>query len=87
MGNTKVYSSIVQAVINGKLDEPFTREDFRSACPDFGEGTYNAFLWKHRLGNPGGYSELFVKVAPNLFTVIRPFKYGLGDPRLQSTRR
>lgn len=80
MGNNKVYSCIVKAVIDGKLYEPFSREDFRSACPDFGEGTYTAFLWKHRLGNLGGNSELFEKVAPNLFTVIRPFKYGLGDP-------
>jgi len=66
----EVYRAIVKAIKEGKLKEPFTKEDFRRACPNFGEGTYNTFLWKHRKGNPGRNSELFEKVAPGKFVVI-----------------
>jgi len=50
--------TIVAAVRSGDLGEPFTQKDFRRACPGFGEGTYNAFLHKHRGGNPAGNTEL-----------------------------
>ena len=73
-----MYKSIVEAVKSGRLDEPFTRDDFRRACPGFGEGTYTAFLSKHRVGNQGGNSELFVKVSLGLFKLSRPLKYDLG---------
>ena len=51
MENHKVYTCIVKVVKNGNLKEPFTTDDFRKACPNFARGTYNAFLWKHRVGN------------------------------------
>lgn len=73
----KVYSAIVTAIKNGTLQEPFTKSDFRKACPGFGDGTYNAFLDKHSKGNPGGNSELFERVAPGKFRCLRPFRYGL----------
>lgn len=73
----KVYKSIVEAVRSEHLKEPFTANDFRKECPDFGQDTYNAFLYKHRIGNPGGNSELFKLVRPGLFSCVRPFKYGL----------
>jgi hypothetical protein len=72
----RVYREIVLAIQSGRLIEPFSKVDFRRACPGFGEGTYNAFLYKHRKGNPGNESELFEKVAPDKFVCIRPFKYG-----------
>ena len=78
MEKHKVYSCIITAVKIGTLIEPFTKDDFRKACPNFGEGTYNAFLDKHRLGNPSDNTELFEKVAPGKFKLIRPFKYGLS---------
>ena len=40
-------------------------------------GTYNAFLYKHRVGNPGGQSELFERTSPGQFKLVRPLKYGL----------
>ena len=73
----RVYSAIVQAVKGCRLSEPFSKNDFKRACPDFGEGTYNAFLHKHRKGNPGGTSELFELVAPGKFRCLRPYRYGL----------
>jgi len=72
-----VYTSIVQAVRQERLKEPFTKRDFRNACPDWGEGTYNAFLDKHAVGNPGRNSELFIRVAPGKFKLLRPIKYGI----------
>lgn len=79
MGGHKVYRSIVEAVKERRLKEPFTKHDFRLACSGLGEGTYNAFLDKHALGNPGGNSELFERVAPGQFILLRPMKYGLDN--------
>lgn len=72
-----VYEAIVAAVKSGRLREPFSKEDFRGACPGLGGGTYNAFLWKHRQGNNGDTSELFSLVSPGRFQCLRPFRYGL----------
>jgi len=77
MARYKVYTCIVKAVKSGRLKEPFTRDDFKKACPDFGRGTYNTFLWKHSLGNSGGETELFIKVSHGKFKLVKPFKYGL----------
>jgi hypothetical protein len=44
--------------------------DFRRTCPGFGEGTYNAFLFY-------GASELFKRVSPGKFRLMRPFRHGL----------
>ena len=76
MARHSTYKAIVKAVMDGKLEEPFSNHDFREVCPQFGEGTYNAFLWKHRKGNLKGESELFELVGPNSFKLIRPIKYG-----------
>jgi hypothetical protein len=73
----KVYKSIITAIKKGKLAEPFSKKDFEIFCPGFGKGTYNAFLYKHAQGNPGGNTELFEKVSPGKFRCLRPFKYGL----------
>ncbi len=70
-----VYGSIVQAVRRGGLKEPITKDDFRNACPGWTEGTYDTFLDKHAVGNPGGNSELFIRVAPGKFRLVRPTKY------------
>ena len=72
-----VYTAIVTAVRTGALLEPFSRDEFRRACPGFGPGTYQAFLDKHRLDNPGGNSQLFERTGPGRFKCLRPFRYGL----------
>ena len=73
----KVYEAIVTAIRSGKMAEPFAKHDFKMSCPGFGNGTYNAFLYKHVKGNNKGNSELFEKVAPGQFRCLQPFKYGL----------
>jgi len=73
----RVYEAIVKAIRTGKLTEPFTVRDFQLSCPGLGDGTYNAFLYKHAAGNTKGNSELFEKVGPGHFRCLRPFKYAL----------
>lgn len=70
----KVYKSIIEGVENGYLKEPFSKDDFKNTCPGFKEGTYNAFLYKHRVGNHTGSSELFELLSPARFKLIRPYK-------------
>ena len=72
----EVYSAIVNAVRNGRLKEPFSTGDFRTTCPGFGDGTYDAFLHKHSVGNRGEASELFDRVEKGRFRCVRPFRYG-----------
>lgn len=67
----KVYKLITRAIKCEILKEPFASCDFRKACPGLGKGTYTAFLWKHRLGNPGGNTELFKRVSTGKFRLIR----------------
>ena len=73
----KVYMKIIDAINSGKLIEPFSNQDFREACPGLGDGTYNAFLYKHKLGNKKNNSELVEQIGVNKFRLIRPFRYGV----------
>jgi len=66
----RIVTAIDTALASGILGEPFSNDDFRRACPGFGKGTYNAFLWKHRRGN-GKTTELFDLIGPNQFKRIR----------------
>lgn len=77
MSNHMVYSTIITAVNSGLLIEPFSSDDLKSKCKNLAEGTCNAFLYKHRKGNPGGNSELFEMISKGKFKLLRPFKYGL----------
>jgi len=78
MSEHAVYGRLVYEARKGTIKEPFTVADFQKACPGLGRGTYRAFLYKHRLGNPGKKTELFELVGPGKFKFIRPFKYDLG---------
>ena len=62
-----VIEKIKEAIEKGKLAEPFGKKDLEEVVPDLGRGTYNAYLWKHHVGNPGGKKEYFEKVAPGKF--------------------
>ena len=68
---SQIVCSVDAAIESGRLKEPFSNEDFRAACPGFGKDTYNAFLWKHKGGNPGGQTEWFVQIGQNSFRKIR----------------
>lgn len=75
MANHMIYSLIIKAVEEGRLKEPFSTNDFLRSCPGLGVGTYKAFLYKHRLGNPGYATELFEQVGVGIFKLLRPYKY------------
>jgi hypothetical protein len=67
----RIMQCIEAAVRAGRLRQPFSNKDFKAACPGFGHGTYHAFLWKHREGNPSGETEHFRLVGPNSFVLLR----------------
>jgi hypothetical protein len=52
--------TIRELVGNGRLQKTFTPADVNKALSIHWGGT---FLPKHRVGNPGGYTELFVRTA------------------------
>ena len=60
-------SKIYAAVRARRLPEPLDAEAVKRACPGWADRTYHVFLSKHALGNPGKYTELFVRVAPGLY--------------------
>ena len=64
------YRAILGAVLSDRLPEPFAADDFSRACPGFSAGTYSAFLPKHARGNPGGFSELFIRVTRGHYRLI-----------------
>ena len=59
MGERDTIRRIREAVSQGNLVEPFTAQQANVALGiDWG----GSFLPKHRVGNPGGYTQLFVRV-------------------------
>jgi len=72
-----VYTSIVNAVKEGRIQEPFASQDLMVECPNLAKGTCRTFPRKHRIGNPGGNTELFEVVRPGRFKILRPFRYEL----------
>lgn len=55
---------IRRAVRSGTLPGKFTPVQVNEALGINSAGT---FLPKHRVGNPGGYTELFVRIAKGLY--------------------
>ena len=64
----RLIGEIRRAVAAGDLVEPFRVRDIINAKSiDSNQSTPNTFLPKHRVGNPGGNTELFIRVAPGLY--------------------
>ena len=57
---SKTIQRIRDAVCDGILEEPFSAREIDNVLGIRWGGT---FLPKHRVGNPGGYTELFVRVG------------------------
>ena len=68
----KRVGEIYAAVPEGRLREPFTRDDLKRACPGWPTSIYIEFLPRHSVGNKYGNAELFVKVARNQYRLNRP---------------
>jgi hypothetical protein len=64
----KAFASEIYAAVRAKrLKQPFSAEAAKSACPGWAERTYQNFFNKHRVGNPSGTTELFIRVSPGQF--------------------
>jgi hypothetical protein len=55
---------IREAVESGKLPSQFRAEDVNKALGIEFAGT---FLPKHRVGNPGGFTELFMRISAGFY--------------------
>jgi len=62
--HSNTMKSIRAALGHGALSETFTPADVNRVLRIDWAGT---FLPKHRVRNPGGYTEHFVRVAPGLY--------------------
>lgn len=67
----KFIKAIRIALKAGSLKQTFRAEDVKKAVPGFANKTYNAFLPKHRRGNPGQNTELFERISLGLYRLIR----------------
>ena len=65
----RFIGQIRQARREGKLPTRFTAADVKAACPGWAENTYSSFLPKHREGNPGGTTELFVRNSDGTYSL------------------
>lgn len=60
---SKLHEDILHLISEGKLKNPFTKEEVKKMLKDkWAEATFNVFFTKHRVGNPGGYTEYYIKV-------------------------
>ena len=67
----KRSGEVYAAVLEGRLCEPFTREDLKRACPGWPQSIYMAFLPTHSVGNKHGKPERFVRVPPGKYRLNR----------------
>ena len=66
----RIVADIDRALEDGRLEPNFRAADVRRACPGWGWRTFNVFLPKHRLGNPGGNSVLFVQNSDGTYSRV-----------------
>ena len=66
----RFINDIRRAVHGGKLGKQFRAADVRRTCPGWNEGTYSNFLPKHRVGNLGGNTELFVQHEDGSYSLV-----------------
>ena len=53
-----------------KLNKRFSPAEVRSEVSGWATATYGTFLPKHRVGNPGGNTELFVRNGDGTYTLV-----------------
>lgn len=69
MSNSRIYNSIKKCIPNSHLKEPFRVSDVNKCCNGLLKRS-PSFLSKHRVGNPGGNTEYFVRVGIGLYKLI-----------------
>jgi hypothetical protein len=75
----KTVRDIKAAVARGQLPETFSPAEVNRAL---GIAFAGVFLPKHRQGNPGGNTELFVRVSqyPTFYRLIESRRWSPRDP-------
>jgi hypothetical protein len=68
---SRFVEDVRRAVARGDLPRRFRPDDVRRACPGWADHTYGVFLPTHRRGNPGGYTEYFLKNPDGTYSLIR----------------
>ena len=58
---------IRSAVREGRLPRRFRSRDVVAVCPQWREAACRAFPARHRVGNPHGHTELFVRLERGLY--------------------
>jgi hypothetical protein len=71
MDVSRFVEDIRTARVQGTLPERFRPADLRAACPGWAARTYGVFLPKHRIGNPGGYTEYFTRHPDGAYSLIK----------------
>jgi hypothetical protein len=66
----RIVDDIRSALATGRLPARFRPADVRRACPGWADHTYGVFLPKHRRGNPGNNTELFVHHEDGTYSLI-----------------
>ena len=66
----RFINQIRRARREGGLLRTFRANDLRVACPGWAFNTYSTFLPKHRVGNPCGTTELFVRYADESYGLV-----------------
>lgn len=74
MRKSKIIESIRIALGEKRLQERFDSKDFKRAYPGFAENTYPVFLAKHRVGNPGGYTEYFKQHSDGKYSLLSRYR-------------
>ena len=69
-GTRAFASEVYAAVRSGNLAQPFSAETVKRACPGYADATYRNFFKRHRVGNPGGMAEMFVRRSWNRFEIM-----------------
>jgi len=67
----KFASQIYAAVRAQRLAEPLNARAVRLACPGWAAESYHVFLAKHAVGSPSGDTELFERMAPGRYRLLR----------------
>jgi hypothetical protein len=67
---SRFAEDVRRAVARGDLPQRFRPDDVRRACPGWANHTYGVFLPKHRRGNPGGYTEYFLRNPDGSYSLV-----------------
>lgn len=66
----EIVECMRRAIKNGTLTERFRAADVRKSCPGWDYRTYNNFLPKYRLGNPGGHTVYFKRNPDGSYSLL-----------------